>query len=453
MSNQVRRSDFIYTGKPPRRNLKVAFVAMGLTAAVGAYFISRNLPARLPGLPFTRPEPVGGKLVDRPIHTASYTIEQVNAEAKVVYNVPDLPAAKTGVEQYSVTYTSEDPRDGKELRVKARFYLPLVASGAPVLGFGPGTTGPGSVCAPSLEAVRAKNWGQYDKHMLFYAGQGYAVAITDYEGRGEGQIHHYFIGETEGRSMLDMVRALKKFKDGTRFKSSPAGEDVFLAGYSQGGHAALWADQIAPQYAPEVKVKGVVGYVAATDITRMWVDTASGAASNWIPPWVYASYDDYYDLRLPASELFKEPFATNVSQDARRVCIDEAGGIQNGHYGLRGNLGLVYQQPLIDSLKNGTFSTKYPELANHFNQNLAGKVYTPTPKLIIGGDKDLVIFPAAQTDLMRRLCSDSRARAQLMMGPGVTHYTAMAYGRARTIEWMKQISAGQQVTSDCALYR
>lgn len=452
MRNQMRQTDFIYSGRPThRRNVKIVLVAMGLTAAAGAYLISRALPS-LPSLLNPRPQPVGGKLVDR-IHTASHTAAQVDAEARVVYNVPDLPAAKTGVEQYSITYTSEDPRDGKELKVKARLYLPTGATSAPVFGFGPGTTGPGPQCAPSLESVRAKNWGLYDKHMLFYAGQGYAVATTDYEGRGEGSIHHYFVGETEGRAMLDMVRALRSFKDTTRFKTSPAGNPVFLAGYSQGGHAALWADQIAADYAPDITVKGVVGFVAATDVTRMWVDTANGAASNWIPPWVFAAYDDYYDLRLPASELFNEPFAANVTQDAKRVCVDEAGGIQNGHYGLRGNLALVYKQPLIDALKSGTFSAKYPELANHFNTNLAGKVTTATPKLFIGGDRDVVILPAAQTELMRRVCAGGQTKAQLLMGTGVSHYTAMAFGRVRTLEWMRQVGSGAQPANDCGQYR
>lgn len=438
-----------------RRNVKIVLVAMALTAAVGAYFISRNLSglSDLPTLFKPKPTPVGGKLVDHPIHTATYSAAQVNAEAKVVYNTPDLPPAKFGVEQYSVNYTSEDPRGGQELKVKARFYLPAGASGAPVIGFGPGTTGPGSQCAPSLESVRAKNWGQYDKHMLFYAGQGYAVAITDYEGRAEGGIHHYFVGETEGRAMLDMVRALHKFKDAARFKAVPAGEPVFLAGYSQGGHAALWADQIASDYAPEVRIKGVVGFAAATDVTKMWVDTANGTATNWLPPWVYASYEDYYDLRLPASELFKEPFATNLLSDAKRVCVDEAGGIQNGHYGLRGNLALVYQQPLVDSLKNGTFGTKYPELADYFKKNRAGDVTTATPKLFIGGDRDVVILPAAQTELMRRVCAGGQSKAQLLMGTGVSHYTAMAFGRPKTLDWLRQVASGQQPASDCGQFR
>ena len=46
--------------------------------------------------------------------------------------------------------------------------------------------------------------------------------------------------------MLDAVRAAQRLPD------ADAGEDVIILGVSQGGHAALFAGELAAGYAPEI---------------------------------------------------------------------------------------------------------------------------------------------------------------------------------------------------------
>ena len=70
---------------------------------------------------------------------------------------------------------------------------------------------------------------------------GYAVVRTDYEGLGVPNVTHpYLIGVSEGRSVLDMVRAARKL-------DTTIGKNVVLAGHSQGGHAVLWANSHRPR--------------------------------------------------------------------------------------------------------------------------------------------------------------------------------------------------------------
>jgi dipeptidyl aminopeptidase/acylaminoacyl peptidase len=77
--------------------------------------------------------------------------------------------------------------------------------------------------------------GGYDHALLNrWLKAGYAVVQTDYEGLGTPGDHPYLIGVSEGRSVLDMVRAARKL-------DSSLGKRVVIAGHSQGGHAALWA--------------------------------------------------------------------------------------------------------------------------------------------------------------------------------------------------------------------
>ena len=59
------------------------------------------------------------------------------------------------------------------------------------------------------------------------------------------------VGESEGRSVLDAARAARGLK------AAAAASKVLVFGHSQGGHAALFAGELAASYAPELRVLGV----------------------------------------------------------------------------------------------------------------------------------------------------------------------------------------------------
>jgi pimeloyl-ACP methyl ester carboxylesterase len=57
--------------------------------------------------------------------------------------------------------------------------------------------------------------------------------------------------------VLDAARAARQL-DG-----AGAGGRVVLAGHSEGGHAVLWAAELATSYAPELQVTGVAALAPA----------------------------------------------------------------------------------------------------------------------------------------------------------------------------------------------
>ena len=129
------------------------------------------------------------------------------------------------------------------------------AGGFPVLAWAHGTTGTADSCAPSSFAPT--------DHPLLpgLLEAGYVVASTDYEGLGTPGLHPYLVGESEGRGVLDAARAAGHL-DGV-----DAGTDVMVWGHSQGGHAALFAGEIAATYAPDLDVAGVVAIAPVGDVT------------------------------------------------------------------------------------------------------------------------------------------------------------------------------------------
>src|SRR5262249_21139617 len=137
------------------------------------------------------------------------SIAQAANLARQNYGIATLPVT-TGVTKITFHYKSELP-GGDDITVYGRAYLPdSPRKNLPIFAFAPGTTGISDICAGSLERPAKANWGNYDSHMTMYASQGFATVITDYEGmRDPARMHHYMVGELEGRAVLDSVRALR----------------------------------------------------------------------------------------------------------------------------------------------------------------------------------------------------------------------------------------------------
>ncbi len=94
--------------------------------------------------------------------------------------------------------------------------------------------------------------------------EGYIVVATDYPGLGTDGIHPYLIGESEGRAVLDSVRAARDLPD------SGASDRFAVWGHSQGGHAALYTGELAARYAPELKLVGVAAAAPATYLVELF---------------------------------------------------------------------------------------------------------------------------------------------------------------------------------------
>ena len=121
--------------------------------------------------------------------------------------------------------------------------------GWPVVTWAHGTAGIADHCAPTRQPVGDDYTRDIRRMFASWLRAGFAVARTDYEGLGTPGLHPFLIGRSEGRSLMDIVRAARQIdrRVGTR---------VLVAGHSQGGHAALFAPVVAPKWTPELKVRG-----------------------------------------------------------------------------------------------------------------------------------------------------------------------------------------------------
>jgi hypothetical protein len=125
--------------------------------------------------------------------------------------------------------------------------------GWPVVTFAHGTVGIADQCAPSRVSTGSADFANYYAYVQpmerSWLKRGWAVVQTDYEGLGTPGTHPYLNGPSEGRSVLDMVRAARRL-DGS------LSDVVAIAGHSQGGQAALSAAATAPRYTPSSRSAG-----------------------------------------------------------------------------------------------------------------------------------------------------------------------------------------------------
>lgn len=380
-----------------------------------------------------------GKVVEQG-EVVSYTAEQtlqLIRQTNKSYAGPATPV-KTQVFRYTMHDTN-----GQTVQVYARVFLPATSTTAslPIFAFAPGTTGIDDRCAASVEQSSRRAWGNYPSHMAAYAAQGYATVITDYEGmRDPARMHHYMVGALEGRAVLDSVRALGNLP---LTKDRANTEAVIMGGYSQGGHAAYWADEIASTYAPEIKIKGVIGFGPVTDVRRTLTDTTQGANILWFGPYLLYSYSDWYKETYPVSQILMSPYAENLAGDIARNCIDT-----NIAYWGNKSIGRVYTPQFIAAMQTGSVASISKEFDARMQENLTADVKTDSKKAIFHGQLDNVVLPGQSQDAVSRLCRLGSA-VTFKRYPSATHYTTMAQSFNDSVNWMRAVGAGTQTPNDC----
>lgn len=257
----------------------------------------------------------------------------------------------------------------------------------PVIAWNHGTTGVARACAPSLSDAAATRWAI--PGVVEALERGYVVVASDYSGQGAPGVFPYLIGQGEARSTLDAVRAAAELP-GMQLRP-----DVVVWGHSQGGHAALWTSQIAPEYAPELRIRGTAAiapvadpYALAQEFTR---SEPSGVLSVLVS-WVLVPYADTYpDVDLAD---YVAPGGRRIVREMTHRCPSEPGAVVS----VLAALGVSVDRSLYDGdLTAGAMGRRLQE-------NRAEGPW-PSPILLAWGVQDEVVPPHLQEDTVQRLCA------------------------------------------------
>jgi pimeloyl-ACP methyl ester carboxylesterase len=251
--------------------------------------------------------------------------------------------------------------------------------------------------------------------------QGNVVAATDYQGLGTPGLARSLIGLSAGRAVLDVARAARGLD------AAGAGGRVVLHGHSEGGHAVLWAAELAGAYAPELQVLGVAASAPGAELaTTLKLSRFRPAAVTSGAMLIVVAWSDAY--RLPLDVL--TPAGRQAVGRVRSTCLLE-----------------LAREPATPAVRPSDLLTTPPWPAL-LARNTPGHAATPAPVLIAQGDEDEVATPATSRALLQRLCRLGDT-VELRTYQGVGHFDVLQVASTDMVAWTGERLAGRPARSTC----
>jgi len=332
-----------------------------------------------------------------------------------------------GTQAWRVLYVSQAV-DGTPIAVSGMVAAPAGAApegGRDVVTWSHGTKGVVDRCTPS-KGYRSGFHDFYDIAPELVAA-GYVGVSTDYESLGPPGIHPYLVGPSEGRGVLDIVKAAQQIEE------AGAGSRVVVWGRSQGGHGALFAGEIAGTWAPELEVFGVISAAPASEFQAI---IQSGVflpgARGFI--WQLALGFEAAYAELAIDDLFtSDALAAIDTLLSEEACGAEVGEVAAG-------------------FENAGFETSpldLPAWVTRLDENSPGNVATPVPIWLIQGEADMVVPILLTNVLAARLCEIGN-EVEYAVFPGFGHDDSTRMNMADMLAWTAARFAGEPATTTCA---
>jgi Secretory lipase len=320
---------------------------------------------------------------------------------------------------WAILYHSRDV-DGRDVAVSGVVVAPPGAAppgGRPVVVWGHGSSGLADRCAPSRGGVM----GAFGRDPLGgLLQQGDVVAATDYQGLGTPGLARHAIGLSAGHAVLDAARAARGLDAG-------ASGRVVLDGHSEGGHAVLWAAELAGAYAPELQVLGVAASAPGAELaTTLKTATDRPTAVTSGAMYIVVAWSDAY--RLPLDVL--TPAGRKAVDRVRTTCLEE-----------------LAKDPEQVAVHPADLLTTPPWPAL-LARNTPGHAATPAPILLAQGADDDRVTPAATRALVQRLCRRGDTVEQRSY-QHTGHFDIPKVASPDVLAWMGDRLAGRPARSTC----
>jgi acetyl esterase/lipase len=300
------------------------------------------------------------------------------------------------------------------------------AGGWPVVGWAHPTTGIVPHCAPTLAML----FFQEIPGLRMMLAHGFAIAATDYPGLGTPGPHPYLVGESEGRAVLDSIRAAHALP------GASVGTRSVLWGHSQGGQAVLYAGKLAAFYAPDVSVLGIVAAAPATDLGALLrADIATAGGKNLLAMTLW-SWNNVFDARM--SEIVVPQAIPEVDRLAN-ICLE--------------SIIDIHPRELIGKdLTNAFLNTQDPTSVEPWKGLLAantiGTLPPSIPILVAQGTADDVVDPPVTAAYVKTLCA-AGSKVEMLLFDGVGHGMISRDAAKPSVDWMTSRFAGGSAPSNC----
>lgn len=337
-----------------------------------------------------------------------------------------MPGAPDGATAYRILYRSVGLH-GEPIAVSGFVVIPEQGDrrdAPPVVAWAHPTSGVVPKCAPSLTRLPFDNVQGLEEMLK----RGFVVVATDYPGLGTPSVHPYLIGDSEGRAVLDSVRAAREL----------AGADGrFISwGHSQGGQAAIYAGLMARQYAPELKPMGVAAAAPATDLATLLRDDFTTAGGKNLTAMALWSWNRLYPAPM---ERILAPGAVDTVNRLSEECIESLFDILEREH---------TEKPLNEAFLTIPDITTVEPWKSLISGNSPPPLPSDIPVFLAQGTTDLTVRPAVTQEYKDRLCRDG-SRVRMLSVPNVGHAFIARDAAVAAVDWMQARFDGETAPSDC----
>jgi alpha-beta hydrolase superfamily lysophospholipase len=247
------------------------------------------------------------------------------------------------------------------------------------------------------------------------------VVATDYRGLGTAGLHPYLVGLAAGRDVLDAARAVDDLP-GVATSAS-----TLLWGHSQGGHAALFAAQLAAADAADLTIEGTVAVAPAADLRRLAGGTTGQPPLPGVALLMLGSWASHYGLE--AHDVLTEPAVSRLSR-LEETCDPNT------------IVGDIFPEPVVSRPV-----TEVEPWAQRLAENTPGRTEVSGPVLLVQGGQDELIEPASTAELFRRLCRHDAAVE--LRGFSQAGHAVAVRALDQVIAWLDHRHAGRSAADEC----
>jgi pimeloyl-ACP methyl ester carboxylesterase len=324
----------------------------------------------------------------------------------------NLDAVATGER---ITYLSTDPSgntivvSGAVLSPRPQVVQSHPENASRTVAWAHGTMGLADQCAPSrTDHLDLPGFDDYSATVASYLSQGWTVTATDYPGLGTPGLHPYIVGNSEGRSVIDSVRAARRL--------NPALSDKWVvSGHSQGGQAAIFASELADTYGKGLHLRGTIALAPASNLDLITPALAGTPLQGYLVMVIYGL--SAVDPTVHPEEILAQP------------ALDRASALETGCFGeLEAFADLTADELLVGGQLSEALIAK-------FGESNPGQATGSSPVLLVQGLNDDTI-PADLTQYFHsQLCAFDQP-VQLAEYPGVGHVDVLAASQNDVIDYM-----------------
>jgi hypothetical protein len=319
---------------------------------------------------------VRGKLISSN-HVAPYSASQLNFIFGF-YGITNI-TAQYGVDRYQIVYETIDPLGGRTTASGGLFIPQQTGTNWPLLSYSHGTiTQTNQV--PSTALTEDTLAG------LAFASVGYASVAADLLGLGSSPgLHPYLHARSEATASVDMLRAARNFcaSNGIGLNGQ-----VFVTGYSQGGHTAMALHRELERYhTNEFTVTASAPMAGPYDMSGVEMNDILSARcppNPYYAAYVVMSYQSVYGLAPSWTNLLGAPYASTLP----RLFNGNTSGTTISSNMPTCNISTILWPAVISSLTNDPGSPLYQALRD--NDLYRWKPVAPMHLYHCSGDLDVL---------------------------------------------------------------